>query len=142
VAGAITLRATLQAGGRNITPSPAPVKVSRLLRSAPVIRSVQVERTSSGFDVVIKGFSTPRQITQATFRFTPAAGANLQTTELTLPLTTVADPWFQGQESGQYGSQFTLRQPFSVQGDSRAVSAVSVTLTNSVGSSQAASAGL
>jgi hypothetical protein len=141
VAGTITLRATFQAGGRDITPTPAPVKVSRLLRAAPVIRSVQVERTSAGFDVVIKGFSSPRQVTQASFRFTPAAGANLQTTELTVPLTALADQWFLGQESAQYGSQFTLRQPFTVQGDSRAISAVSVTLANSVGASPAASAG-
>jgi len=142
VAGTITLRATFQTAGRNVTPSPAPVKVVRLLRSAPVIRSVQVERTGSGFDVVVKGLSTPRQVTQAAFRFNPAPAANLQTTEITLPMTTLSDRWYQDQGSSQYGSQFTLRQSFTVSGDPRAVSSVSVTLTNSVGSSQAASAGL
>jgi hypothetical protein len=141
VAGTITLRATLQTAGRTITPSPAPARVIRLLRSAPVIRSVQVERTGSGFDVVVKGFSTPRQVTQAAFRFSPASGANLQTTEITLPMTTLSDRWYQDPESRQYGSQFTLRQSFAVSGDVRAVGSVSVTLTNTVGSSQGVSAG-
>jgi hypothetical protein len=106
-----------------------------------VIRSVQVERTGSGFDVVVKGFSTPRQVTQAAFRFSPASGANLQTTEITLPMTTLSDRWYQDPESRQYGSQFTLRQSFAVSGDVRAVGSVSVTLTNTVGSSQGVSAG-
>jgi hypothetical protein len=137
VAGTITLRATFREGSADVTPSPAPVKLIRLPRSAPVIRSVRTERTSSGFDVILTGFSPPRQVTQAVFRFTPAAGVNLQTTEISLPMTTLSDQWFQGQESRQYGSQFTLRQAFTVQGNLQAVSAVSVTLVNSSGSSAA-----
>jgi hypothetical protein len=141
VAGTITLRVTLQAGGKDITPAPAPTQTVRILRAAPVIRTVRVTRTSGGFDVLVTGFSTPREVTSATFRFSPAADANLQTTELTLPMTSLAGPWYQSQESAQYGSQFTLRQSFTVQGDTSAVATVSVVLTNSVGSSQAVSAG-
>ena len=140
VAGTITLRATLQVDGRDLTPSPAPVLTLRVLRAAPTIRSVQLRRTASGFDVLVTGFSTPREVTQATFRFTAAAGANLQTSELTLPMTQLATTWFQGQQSTQFGSQFLLTQSFTVQGDQNAVASVSVVLTNSVGSSQATSA--
>jgi len=142
VAGTIRLRATFQTGGRDITPSPAPEKVSHVLRSAPVISTVQVEnKTTSSFEVVVKAFSTPRQITQATFRFTAAAGASLQTTEISLSMTDLANAWFQGQESRSYGSQFTLRQAFTVQGDLRAIGSLSVTLINSIGASSAVGAG-
>jgi hypothetical protein len=101
---------------------------------------VRLTRISSGFEVLVTGFSTPREVTSATFRFSPAADANLQTTEVTLPMTQLAGPWYQSQESWQFGSQFTLRQSFTVQGDINAVAAVAVVFTNSVGSSQAASA--
>jgi hypothetical protein len=139
VAGAITLRATFQAEGQNITPTVAPSRVTRLLRSAPVIRSVEVTKSGSSFEIIVRGFSNPRQVTQATFRFTAASGANLQTLELTLPMTALSDQWFQGQDSQQFGGQFTLRQAFTVQGDIRAISAVSVVLSNAVGASQPSS---
>jgi hypothetical protein len=140
VAGTITLRVSLQAGGQDITPAPAPTQTVQIRRLAPVIRSVRLTRTSSGFDVLVTGFSTPREVTSATFRFSSAPDANLQTAEVTLPMTELAGPWYQSQESWQFGSQFTLRQSFTVQGDINAVAAVSVVLTNSVGSSQAVSA--
>jgi hypothetical protein len=140
VAGTITLRVSLQAGGKDVTPAPAPTRTVRILRAAPVIRTVRLTRTSSGFEVLVTGFSTPREVTSATFRFSPALDANLQTAEVTLPMTQLAGPWYQSQESWQFGSQFALRQSFTVQGDINAVAAVAVVLTNSVGSSQAASA--
>jgi len=139
VAGAITLGATFKAEGQNITPTPDPSRVTRLLRSAPVIRSVEVTKSGSSFEIIVRGFSNPRQVTQATFRFTAASGANLQTLELTLPMTALSDQWFLGQESQQFGGQFTLRQAFTVQGDIRAISAVSVVLSNAVGASQPSS---
>jgi len=142
VAGTITLSAAFRADGRDVTPSPAPTQVVRVLRSAPFIRSLEVVKTGAGFDVYVRGYSTPRQVTQATFRFAAASGGNLQTSELTLQMTQLADPWFGGQESAQYGSQFTLRQSFTVNGDIRAIGSVSLTLSNSVGSSQTVSAGL
>jgi hypothetical protein len=140
VAGTITLRVSLEAGGKDVTPTPAPTRTVRILRAAPVIPSVRLTRTSSGFEVLVTGFSTPREVTSATFRFSSAPDANLQTAEVTLPMTQLAGPWYQSQESWQFGSQFALRQSFTVQGDINAVAAVAVVLTNSVGSSQATSA--
>ena len=51
-----------------------------IARSAPVITALRVQRTATGFDVTITGFSTSREITQGTFRFTGTT--NLQTTEV------------------------------------------------------------
>ena len=69
VAGRIDLTTTrLLAAGQSILPSPAPVRSIQIPRSAPVISSVQVVRTSGGFDVQVRGFSTPRQVTQAHVR--------------------------------------------------------------------------
>lgn len=97
-------------------------------------------RTASGFDVAITGFATPREVTQAVFRFTAASGANLQTTELTIPLSATSATWFSSDSARAFGSQFTYRQPFTLSGDSAAVSSLSVTLSNSVGASQTVTA--
>ena len=141
VAGRIDLTTTrLVAAGQSILPSPAPVRSVQIPRSAPVISSVQVVRTSGGFNVQVRGFSTPRQVTQAMFAFTAAAGKNLQTTQVTLPVDSAFTTWYSGTSSGQYGSTFLYTQPFTIQGDATAIASVSVTLTNSVGTSQPVSA--
>jgi len=138
VAGAIVLTPSFAAGG---TPLPgATPRTIRILRSAPSLRSATVTRTATGFDVAITGFATPREVTQAVFRFTAATGANLQTTELTIPLNAASATWFSSDTSRPFGSQFTYRQPFTLAGDSAAVASVSVTLSNSVGASQPATA--
>jgi hypothetical protein len=87
--------------------------------------------------VVVDGFSTPREVTQASFSFTPAPGKTLQNATLTIP--NVGDAftnWYQSPDSLQEGSQFRLTVPFTVQGNADDVASVSVTLTNSVGTSQ------
>lgn len=134
VAGTITLTPLFTSGGTAL--SGASPRLIRILRSAPALRAATVTRTASGFDVAITGFATPREVTQAVFRFTPASGANLQTTELTIPLTAPSATWFSSDGARAFGSQFTYRQPFTLSGDTAAVSSLSVTLSNSVGASQ------
>jgi len=51
-----------------------------------------------------------------------------------------ASRWYQSEPSRAFGSQFTLTQQFNVQGDTSAISSVTVTLTNPQGASQAVSA--
>ena len=141
VAGRINLTITsLLAGGQDITPSPALAASIQIPRSAPGITSVKVVRTSNGFDVQVTGYSTPRQVTQAMFAFTAAAGKNLQTTQVTLPVDSAFTTWYSSTSSGQYGSTFLYTQPFTVQGDASSIASVSVTLTNAVGNSQTVSA--
>ncbi|MBK7927733.1 MAG: putative Ig domain-containing protein [Bryobacterales bacterium] len=134
VAGTITLTPSFTSGGTAL--SGASPRLIRILRSAPALRAATVTRTASGFDVAITGFATPREVTQAVFRFTAASGANLQTTELTIPLSATSATWFSSDSARAFGSQFTYRQPFTLAGDTAAVSSLSVTLSNSVGASQ------
>jgi hypothetical protein len=139
VAGAIKLTLRLTAGGQDITPSPAPSVTAQLARAAPVVGTVQVVRTSGGFEIRVAGYSTPRQMTQAVFNFTAAAQGGLQTTSLAVPLGTAFTNWYAGTSSAQFGSQFLYTQPFTVQGDIGAIASGAVTLSNAVGSSQAVS---
>ncbi|HZO56537.1 MAG TPA: IPT/TIG domain-containing protein [Bryobacteraceae bacterium] len=139
LAGTIILTTSFATGSTPVPGVTAP-RTIRILRAAPTVRAATVTRTASGFDVTVTGYSTPREVTQALFRFTPASGANLQTTELTLPLTAPATTWFTSDQSRAFGGQFTYRQSFTLTGESNAVASISVTLSNSTGASQAASA--
>jgi hypothetical protein len=72
------------------------------------------------------------------FRF--SGGTALQTTELTVPLTAAVNSYFQGAGAAQFGGQFVLTVPFTIQGDTSTVTSVTVTLTNAAGTSQPATA--
>ncbi len=135
VAGTITFRATVNAGGVDVTPSPAPEQTVRIQRAAPVISSGSARRTTGGLEVTVNGFATGREITSATFRFTSGAGSTLQTSEFTVQVGQAFTSWFSSAASNQYGSQFTYTQPFTVQGDTSGVVSVTVTLSNSLGPS-------
>ena len=140
VAGTITLAVKLAAGGTDVTPNPAPSKTVKINRTAPVIRALKLVQAGAGFEVWITGYSPSRELTQTVVQFTAAAGSNLQTTSVTVPLNTAAAQWYQDASSHQYGSQFTIVQPFTVTGTANAVTSVSVTLSNSIGASAAVSA--
>ena len=134
VAGTITVSLRLQAGGVDITPSPAPTATTHIDRAAPVIQSAQIVRSSGGFNIQVVGFSTAREVTQAVYSFTAASGQTLQVSQVTVPVDTLFGAWYQDTANTVYGSQFILTQPFSIQGDATAVIPQSVTLTNRVGS--------
>jgi hypothetical protein len=142
VAGTITLQATLQAAGQDITPSPAPVRTVRINRTPPVITRVTIARTATGFDVSVTGYSTTREVGQAMFRFNPAAGGTLQTTDTTVTVDAAFTKWYQDTASRQFGSQFLFTQSFTVQGDAASIASIAVTLTNSVGRSDAVTANM
>jgi hypothetical protein len=139
VAGTITIAAQMSAAGVNVTPNPAPNTTIKIGASAPVITSVTAAASSGGFTVTIVGFSNTRDVTQATFTFTAASGVSLQTGTVTVPLTSLFSAYYQSAASAPFGSQFTLTQPFTVSGNQQAVSSLSVTLTNSAGTSTAVS---
>ncbi len=141
VAGTIALSVQLFSGGTEVTPSPQPSRQILVARSAPAITSMRLTRTASGFEARVVGFSTPREVEQATFRFNPAGQANLQTTQLTVNVGNAFANWYQSEGSIPFGSAFEYVQTFTVQGDGNAVSSVSVTLSNPQGTSQPATAG-
>jgi hypothetical protein len=142
VAGTIVITARLLAGGQDITPSPAPQVTVRIPPSAPVIASLTAIRNSSGFTVTAIGFATPRQVTQANFQFAGAPSANLQTTSLAIPVTSLFSAWYASAAAAPFGSQFSFVQPFTVTGSAQAIASVTVTLTNAQGTSAAVTANL
>jgi len=135
VAGAITLTLTLRAGGIDMTPSPAPTEVLRVAASPPVITSTTIAASSGGFNLVIVGYATTRDMSSATVTFTPASGVTLSTNNVNVPLSQVFTTWYASATSAQFGSMFSLTIPFTTQGGANALASVSVVLTNSQGNS-------
>ncbi|MEB2362287.1 MAG: putative Ig domain-containing protein [Bryobacteraceae bacterium] len=142
VAGVITLTVRLRAGTTDVTAPPLPTRTIRIEAAPPVIRSVRVVRTATGYEVLVNGYSTSREVLRARFRFSPAAGANLRTQEATVDVASFFQTWYASSSSSSFGSQFTFTMPFTVQGDLGAVTSVSVMLTNSAGNSQDVSGSL
>jgi large repetitive protein len=135
VAGTITVTTRILAAGIDITSTPAPSRTIRIAKSSPVITSATVARTSNGFDLVVIGYSTPREVSLAVVGLKAASGTTLSARLFTIPLSDVFTTWYQTTASAAYGSQFSVRIPFTVQNVSNAVSSVTVFLTNSQGGS-------
>jgi titin len=141
VAGTIDIRSTLRYLTTDLTPSPAPVCSGKVDKSPPVITDISASRTgSAGFRVVIVGYSTSRQMTEATFRFNCASDVDLTTPSIRVDLGQAFSAWYQGSESAQYGSMFSLTVDFTVSAHANAIIAVSATLTNAQGTSNEKSA--
>ena len=138
--GTIQLSLTLSAAGSNVTPSPGPVLTTTIPAAAPVIQSVTAALISGGFQVAVVGTSTTLDMKTVTFQFTPAAGATLQTTTVTIDVSSQFAAWYQNSASLATGSQFSLTMPFTVSGNVSSIASVAVTLTNSAGASAAVSA--
>jgi hypothetical protein len=92
-------------------------------------------RTSTGFSIQLMGYSTPRALANATFTFKPASGATLNGTSFTVALDSVAPSYFSGTSGLANGSNFELVTPFTFSGDTSALGSVTVTLSNSEGTS-------
>ncbi len=142
VAGTITLTLHFEADGQDVTPEPAPTQVITVGAQAPVITKVTVSSTSGGIEVDVTGFSNTREVASATFTFQAAAGTTLTTSTVTIPASQIFSTWYSDSASTQFGSQFTFAQPFDISGNASGVTGVSVTLTNSAGTSTAVSASL
>ena len=140
VSGQIELTASGRSGGSSSTLLPAAIRILTLSRRSPAITRLSIaSRSPSGFELAITGFSTPRSLMQATFRFTAAQGASLETSTVNLNLATAAATWFQSQTAATLGGQFRLIVPFTIQGEMAAIQSVSVTLSNSEGASTVSS---
>ncbi|MDR3717174.1 MAG: Ig domain-containing protein [Bryobacteraceae bacterium] len=135
VAGTITITLQLFAAGADVTPTPAPTKVIRIPGAPPVIVSAKLVSSTTGFDLIVVGYSTTREVTGATVHLTAATGATLATSDFSIALTSVFAAWYQGTASAQYGSQFTLDIPFTVQNATASIGSATVSLTNSQGTS-------
>jgi hypothetical protein len=125
------------AAGQNLTPDPAGTHSTHVNALAPVIKSVTLTRVTGGFSMAIVGYASSGQVTTGTFQFTPTSGANLQTTQLSVPVQSIFTNWYQSTQASQSGSSFTYTQQFQVQGDVASIASVTVTLENQQGKSPA-----
>ena len=144
VAGTITIQITaLSEGGVSILPATPPAQTVLVAPAAPVITPGSVSITNitpTQFVVQMQAYSSTREITSGTFQFAPAAGTQLQGTTFTVPFNGLdQSQWFGTQASLPGGSTFSLQMPFNYSGNSSALGTVTVTLTNSKGTSTSVS---
>ena len=135
LAGTLTLSASAQAFGVDITPTPAPSQATTIAAAAPAVTAAQLSSSGQTITILVSGFSTTDQVTQAVFNFTATGNNQLQTAQFTVPVTTPFSTWYSSAAAAGFGSQFLYSQTFTVQGDATVVALKSVTLTNQTGSS-------
>ena len=145
VAGTLTLTLTrLLAGIDNVLPVPPPSKSFTIAPAAPVITANTVKiinGTSTGFTVEVIGFSSSREIKSATLTFTSTQSIDGGGT-VTIDLTAAFNNYFASAAGLANGGTFKLDIPFTISGaDANVVTAVTVTLTSTVGSSQSVRGG-
>jgi hypothetical protein len=106
-------------------------------------------KTASALTLLLTGYATGRSITQIDVQFTPVAKENVATTKLSLSVGPSFTAWYQSAASQQFGSQFTVALPLTVQGDvvnvtnpTDTIQSLSVTLTNNQGVSNSQSIAL
>jgi len=137
VAGTITATIT-SVNGNALPASSQPTVTQTVSALAPAITSGSVKIanvSATGFTVELDAYSTTRDLSSATFTFQAASGATLNGTSQTVSLTSAATTWFSGSGGLAAGGSFHVSVPFTYSGDPAALGAVSVTLTNSVGTS-------
>jgi hypothetical protein len=132
-AGTVTVRAiNVKVGGIDIGSAIAPA-ITVVDSSPPVIINCTQDRTGPALGLSVTGYSPTREVTRATFLFSPANGSDLSTTRIVRDDagTALFVPYY----SSQY-SAFSYDQTFVVNGSMNAIGSVSVWLDNSKGSSQ------
>jgi hypothetical protein len=110
--------------------------------ASPTLIAVQLPSVSAtGLTIEVTGFATTRSLTSWTVQFTAAKGFSLATSQFTIDVSQVSDVWFQSAASQNFGGQFTVTIPFtfagmpSGQSVQSAIASVSVTISNSLGTS-------
>jgi HYDIN/CFA65/VesB-like, Ig-like domain len=143
VAGTINVSASFAIGSVDITPASPPAQSVVVQAGPPQLRNVQVGTvTANSFELLITGYSTARSVSTLNLQFTAAAGANLQTSSLSINSEAPFSTWFQSATGIGFGSQFTASVIVNVTGDVGAVQSVSVVASNSRGDSNALSVSL
>lgn len=132
VAGTIRIRTSTSPEST----TPVPDSTVPIARTVPVITAGTAQLGTGTFTLLIDGFSNTREISAATFRLTPAAGAPLATTDVPVAVGPAFTTWYQSTAAAPFGGQFRLSMPFNVTGSLADIESVTVTVTNAVGASQ------
>jgi hypothetical protein len=146
VAGNITVSLVrLVVGTNEVTPLTSFQRSFPLPVLPPVITANSVRITSvtgSGFNVELTGYSTPRDLSTATFTFAVTSGTQIDgSATLSVDVRNAFVQWYGSTPSLGFGSVFRLQVPFTIQGDPNLIQSVSVTLANSQGTSIPVSGG-
>jgi hypothetical protein len=140
-AGTITVAIHLAlANGQDVTPSSLQPVAVTVPASPPMISSATLTRSGQSLQVSAIALSSTRDMNEAHFHFTPVSGKSLATSDVTVQLTSVFQTWYGSSTSDQYGTNVTYTQPFTLDGDATDIQSVSITLANSAGTSEAATA--
>ena len=151
VTGSIVLTPSFQTdGGIILTPTDPPALTLSVAPAAPRLLSLQITgRTTTGFQLLVTGFATSRQITQIDLTFTATSGENIGSSKVTIAAEPSFNAWYQSTASAQFGSQFTATIPITLSGDVvnvttlvETIRSVSAVLTNRTGASTAVSVDL
>jgi hypothetical protein len=137
VAGTITITAQLtDSAGNNVTPAPAPTTTVVVNPTVPFISSVKITAPAAGqLIVVVKGFSSTRDMVNGVFHFTATTGTTLASADIPVQLGSAYTAWYGDTASYAFGSEFTLTVTFTYQANAIPITTVTVTLTNSKGAS-------
>jgi len=145
VAGTINIVMTaLTGGGQNLLPSPAPTRDVAVDRVVPVVvaGSVRITNVTGGFQVELNGISSPRDLRSITYTFTASGTSILEGASVPVDVASLFTTYFASDAGRNAGGTFRFTIPFTVAGgDAAAVTSVTVTMTNSVGTSTAVSGG-
>ncbi len=156
VAETVTLAPSFTtSGGVDLTPSSPQTLQFTIAPAAPVLQGLQIVNatgspTSASFDVVLTGYSTTRDLSTLNVTFTPASGFNLTTSQASENISAPSSAWFQSSTSvDSYGGLFQVTIAFNLTGSVaanqsllEAISSVSATISNSVGTSSSQQASL
>jgi hypothetical protein len=143
VSGTITVTPDFTtSGGFDLTPAnPATVSFT-VPAGPPQLLSAQVAALSAtGFTLSLTGVSTSRALTAVNLMFTVASGFALNTTQISMDITSAASAWFLSSQSTAFGGQFTISVPFTLTAGTgtampiSAIQSVSATIANALGTS-------
>jgi hypothetical protein len=139
VAGTITITTNAtDSAGNSLTPITNTMTVNA---TVPVITKVTFGAVANGaFTISVTGRSTPRDVTSALFHFALPTNTQPSTLDVTVPLSSAFTAWYTSSGSVPFGSTFTATIQFSYTGPPGSTvpfTAVTVTMTNSVGASNA-----
>ncbi|HTB11342.1 MAG TPA: putative Ig domain-containing protein [Bryobacteraceae bacterium] len=138
-AGTITLTTALSSNGAPLG-SPTTQTIVNA-PGVPFISKVTLQQVSGGVTVVITGFSSTRDMVNASFIFAPATGDTFTSNNVSVPVQNAFATWYANTAvANPFGTEFTLTIPFTLATATQSVSSVAVvsvtvTLQNSKGAS-------
>ena len=125
----------------DITPDAAPGLRFSVMEAAPVLQRIALGNTASGrFTMQVTGHVTTRSVDSMAFTLTGRPGSFLRTPDLQAEVSQSFETYYAGNQSNAFGSQFTATVEFFMdEGVFEDLASLSVTATNSIGTSNSVS---